>query len=321
MARHRSALLPWLVAFIGCSESTVPAIPRPAPMHQRAAQNSVRGVADSDDHHSTGAHIHSEASSSSHFGPLLPREAASGPTEGSIACGAKRCKAGLEVCASDETSGWHCVKESEKNGASGSVWACDDASDCPHGQSCCQTFASATTWVECAEPTGNCALELCVEGEGAPCRPGLTCHNGACLPPKKSASCGPGLTCPSSLPVCLYEAGKAVCIDEETARARNEVADPPVIGIYACTRPSDCGGSWKCCTSMSFGAIRTGCSHACDITNTMVVCQSDRDCKPMVEAGCQGDMDCAKSIRCRPAVSVHDPGFRGAIPSWLKVCH
>jgi len=309
------------VAFACCEPQQPAAV---APSLESSGGASPRGTPRSDADADAGVSDAAEAADVAADSPptgldlSLVREAAPGPTQGSIACGKERCKAGSEVCALGEGGRWRCLKASEKSQASASVWECDEASDCQRGQSCCLSFASAAEWVGCAEPKGNCALELCIEGDGAPCRAGLECKQGACVPPRKPATCGPGKTCPAKSPMCVYRAGKGSCVDDETARKRAENAQESGVGVYACTRPSDCGGGWKCCTSMSDGARFTRCGHACDSANTMQVCERDLDCKPLAEAVCGGEARCMKNIKCQPAPA--DGDLASAVPGWMKVC-
>jgi len=91
--------------------------------------------------------------------------------------------------------------------------------------------------------------------------------------------------------------------------------DARVSGIYACTKPSDCG-TQRCCTSMGLGEKQTTCMNQCDLGNSMMLCETAADCGALERDHCHGDAACRRSIRCA-SPATDKPG---GVPPWMKVC-
>jgi len=88
-----------------------------------------------------------------------------------------------------------------------------------------------------------------------------------------------------------------------------------VSGIYACTKPSDCG-TQRCCTSMGLGEKQTTCMNNCDLGNSMMLCETVADCAALGRDHCHGDASCLRSVRCAPP----ETDKPGGVPAWTKVC-
>jgi hypothetical protein len=115
----------------------------------------------------------------------------------------------------------------------------------------------------------------------------------------------------------VWSDGKGRCTDAkeaEAAQQRVQGGSSQTEGAFACTRSSDCGAGSQCCTSMTVGPHATNCSNQCDLANSMRVCDSDRDCRPIAKALCAGDPGCWQQVRCSALPS--SSGY----PSWLKTC-
>jgi hypothetical protein len=229
-----------------------------------------------------------------------------GSTRGTIACGAERCTAGKQVCTS-ASARWHCVDGKAESGMGGLY--CDDGTDCGPGLTCCMTGASAELVQECTTrhgPESNCAREVCKPG-GARCPRGQRCEGSFC-------SSDLAVTCPGSGKVrcgndeyCEWKSDATACVKEPVPVEDTE--EPR--GVFACTKPLDCGKGNQCCTSMSVFWHSTGCATNCDVTNSRLVCESASDCKPML-ALVPSDMRQKAKLTCKP--------IDGEGPPWLKVC-
>ncbi|MDX2052950.1 MAG: hypothetical protein SFV15_11195 [Polyangiaceae bacterium] len=253
---------------------------------------------------------------------LPPRDRGILSTLKHIACGESRCVAGREVCALGDDKQWHC--QAPPTNAQG-YYACDDISDCVGSRICCRSFASAHEVYECSEPRGDCAAVSCAAPDGLKCPAGQHCSDGHCAP-RTSATCGSRLRCEGETPICAWGTAPS-CVTVERAEALANTLEMPggvvvegagsaVRGVYACTKPSDCG-SFHCCTSMSFGPKLTLCSHRCDSLNGQQVCQTNRDCADRARAYCGDNLECRRKVRCVPA---RDDDMFSAVPPWLKVC-
>jgi hypothetical protein len=235
-----------------------------------------------------------------------------GSTNRTIACGKLRCVAGKEACVLPPGStAWQCIPAAE---ASGNSYACDDASDCGAPKVCCRSFASADEVYHCERADGDCAAIACVEGDGATCPKGQRCLGSRCGTDFR-ATCVSARPCPHGSPYCSWSTTPA-CVDvkvaDETAARISEPGAP--LGIYACTKPSDCG-TLRCCTSLSYAEKQTNCSHACDLANSMLLCNDETDCRVAMGV-CGDDRECRARMRC-----VRPPGVPpGNTPPWMKVC-
>ena len=237
----------------------------------------------------------------------LPREVTPGPTKGTIACGDRRCAAGTEVCGIvDPDLAWACVPTGQPELLTHSSYECDDPSDCSGGKTCCRSFASADEAYICAKRGQGCRMEVCVEGDGAPCPKKQQCSSGLCVPEKdERATCAERRQCDAAKPICKWD-GTGECI--ELARAEKlfrEIENPDAdFSLFACTQNSDCGAGFHCCTGMR-GPKLTFCSLECDLLNGYQFCKTSRDCPA-------GD---GFKFTCKT------PGEVGvSMPSWSRVC-
>jgi len=195
-------------------------------------------------------------------------------------------------------------------------YACDDASDCAAPLTCCRLFASAAEVFECGKPHGNCAELPCAEPDGLRCPAGQKCSEGYCHADAR-ATCGPAQRCPAERPYCAWSSAPA-CVDEAAAVSDADALlnlRGNVSGIYACTKPSDCG-TQRCCTSMGLGEKQTTCMNNCDLGNSMMLCETVADCAALGRDHCHGDASCLRSVRCAPP----ETDKPGGVPAWMKVC-
>jgi len=240
---------------------------------------------------------------------LGPRGGAPGSTRGTIACGESRCIAGKEACIANLVAGkWICVPSSDPLQDGG--YRCDDGLDCPLGETCCESFASSSTWAVCTNRNRDCAIELCEPG-GARCPAGQTCRNGYCHVAAR-ASCG-NRVCGADKPLCLWGKNATCGNDDDRSRIDAAHADggaTDVTGVYVCTKRADCG-TQMCCTG-ALGPDRTFCSNQCDLANNQIVCDRDTDCASLNAAYCPG-ASCAKCTK-------PDEERRSALPPWMKFC-
>ena len=225
------------------------------------------------------------------------RTGAPGSTRGTVACGAARCNAPAEVCVWDEKGfAWACVKPAATAaGESADLqgFACDDGTDCPAGETCCQRWIDVGTpgsvCVRRAED-GACSAELCLPG-GARCPPGRTCTSqspdepGDCEAPRGPATCAGRRRCPAEAPVCVEHQGKLACAAPGSAIWKEARAR------WQCTLPSDCNAGDTC--FFAFGddghEMRTYCGrYTPSYRGTMA-------CDP------RGPSPCGKDAACRAA--------------------
>jgi hypothetical protein len=278
------------------------------------------------------------------------------PASGSIACGSKACVAGREVCcflhAYDAAYRGECVESvalrekgdclawfgrpriHQQDGVS-ATWnavslECDDASDCPSGESCCyEGSAGLSQW---GEPfgavcrAGACGAErFCSDSE--PCPRRHVCevlpeeawasaqkpepfvqHNErlelrACRLADARVVCGDAI-CQGNTPDCCWNMnqGRGECLKPHEDCRWHSVS---------CDDDADCPEGLRCC--MGYSGI-VGCSQRCDASGDpealmgSPVCQRDADC-PKVDGASQ---------RCAPFGSsdpdepqYYPPGIRG----------
>ena len=208
------------------------------------------------------------------------RLAVAGSTRGNVACGASRCAVPAEICVSlEQTAGagatFRCVPKGRELEAE-QAYACDDASDCAEGQTCCLGVESASSTYACSERSGaraNCALEICVEGGGAPCPTGQVCKAGVCAPDGARATCNGGQRCPLSAPICVWAKGAATCTRQLTGRSDGEPSPTEV--RMSCSSKRDCGDGLRCCTNALGDS--SSCRVNCDYANNQELCERDAD--------------------------------------------
>ncbi|HEY3666285.1 MAG TPA: hypothetical protein VGL19_09805 [Polyangiaceae bacterium] len=224
---------------------------------------------------------------------------------GTIACGAARCKAGTQVCSLSQGS--TCVDAATK--PAGGALYCDDASDCKAGLACCQTGASSELVQVCTPrkgPESECAGEVC-EPSGAPCPKGEHCEQQACQFDRRVTCPNRGAPCAKNQ-YCEWKAGQLSCVDQPTEPSSAAEG----YAAFACTRPADCGPGNQCCTGMAEAWHATYCAVNCDLSNTMTICSSARDCRRSLELIPAGPERNKAKLTCA--------ALGDGAPSWLKSC-
>jgi len=241
-----------------------------------------------------------------------------GDTLRTIACDQTRCRAGQEACAVLD-SGMKCIARSPtQEYTAEQVFECDEGSDCPTGSICCALHMGGGF---CERLVGNapplyCNSQLCLPDAGAPCPKGTSCEAsgdatpGVCVQPVR-ATCAPGKRCSAEAGSCVwtYATASGQCggsVDEEAL-------DSGRIGVFACTKASDCGRAMRCATNTQFYTRGTFCAPATEPANSYYVCDTDAQCRSVMEGS-------AKRARC---VSVlRDENFKDdKFPPWMSVCH
>jgi len=244
-----------------------------------------------------------------------------GDTHGTIACGETRCQAGEEACREAV-----CVPLSpERDYAGDTVFECDDSSDCAAGSTCCELHMEGGY---CQPREGNappryCNEELCIPNAGAPCPTGeacvTPCTDGLCpsyceTSPLR-ATCAPGKRCEEQVGLCLwtYATATGQCVDPANRVALIERADEDEsIGVFACTKPSDCAPMMRCCTSRSLATRGTFCQPASELANGTFLCTSDADCRKGMQE---------PFTRARCVLASRDPDFKEwHYPPWISLC-
>jgi hypothetical protein len=236
--------------------------------------------------------------------PDQPPPEPAGSTRSTIACGSARCLAGKQLCQLTEAP--TCVDVVAN--PQGSRFECDDASDCKTGLTCCQSGASDELVQRCTPrrgPSSDCATELCKPG-GAPCPNGEHCEHDYCAFDHRVTCPTGGASCAKNA-YCEWKAGQAACLAEPT---NLNIVDEGH-GIFACTRPADCGPGNQCCTSMVAGWHNTYCATNCDLANTQLICSKPIDCRAKLQL-------LPPNVRGRAKLSC-EPNGEGA-PPWLKTC-
>jgi hypothetical protein len=238
---------------------------------------------------------------------------APGSTRGTIACGKTRCKAPGEMCFWDEDAfTWTCKpapRLAPDEPSPGMM--CDDGTDCPQGQTCCEEWATmgsrSSTCVPRAQVNARCSDELCLE-DGARCPPGRTCkvrpgeEEGVCEAEKGPATCAGKKRCPASAPICVDGPHGLACV----AKGTPEFDAAPSNRRWECTRQSDCNAGDTC--SYSYGdnpaEMDTWCGRwAAPYRGTLV-------CEPGGANPCGNDAECRATHTCSPS--------KGG-PAWLGV--
>ncbi len=299
----------------GCAGSTSTLVPLPTPSPSPSAVPSVLSAApaSSDAPAASVASAPPPASEAAVFEDRV-QPGLAGSTIKTIACGKKRCRAGSEVCTlKSEPYEWVCRPPTTNDS---SFYGCDDASDCAAPLACCRSFASADEIFSCAKPNEDCAALPCTEPDGTKCPRGQHCSDGYCTTDHR-ATCSGGKQCPKEAPYCAWSSAPA-CINVDAAEAAaNTLYDDgaQVSGVYACTKPSDCGGH-QCCTSMSYAEKLTNCFHRCDGLNGMLLCTRDSDCRERAAQWCGDNARCRRAVRCVAPT----PEGPSNLPPWMKVC-
>lgn len=234
-------------------------------------------------------------------GPNLPPEkgAAPGSTEETIACGMKRCAARKEICAYISlAAGLDCrpfpYDRSDLTKAQGI--ACDDASDCLAGETCCRRLSrnagEDTVCVPTATAADVCEEESCAEGGGA-CLGGAACNVvangvGACevKKPARHATCAGGRRCPDDKPICAVSAVGPTCV-AYGGSAFKAVASAH---RYECTKHEDCGAGEVCVHVFGEGEhdVETYCTRPSPNMGNMLCSASDK-------AACNDDAACFRA--------------------------
>lgn len=227
------------------------------------------------------------------------RTGAPGDTKGTISCGRVRCKAESEACVR-ENGLWACAALTAAPTAN-DQFQCDDGSDCTTpGWTCCTNdrhYASCS--VMRAVDSDPCNFEVCSTDPGASsCPKGQSCVDGICRPPPSRATCAAKKSCPPEAPNCAWTDGAGHC-----------VADAGL----ECTRPSDCGPGFTCCTQKTFGddAIAgTHCQAGCG-TDLEVVCEKTAECPGVYATGANPGLLPQKCTKRAPS---------GDYPTWSGKC-
>lgn len=234
---------------------------------------------------------------------LEPRRGVKGSTRGKIACGKQWCAAEKEKCVVVEGPAWACIARDDEKTPYNGVFVCDDGTDCPQGQTCCLSFASADVAFGCAtrKEGQDCKLEVCEPG-GARCPAGQRCDEGFCRPEKvPGPRCGKQ-HCSGDARFCAWQKGKGECVNGEKAEALSQkMFEPDGPAILRCTESRDCGTGMKCCTGMGAGPKESYCSLNCDLVNSMKYCISDADCPTIM----------GTRLRCLP---------EAGLPPWSRLC-
>lgn len=226
-----------------------------------------------------------------------PRRAgAPGSTRGTVACGATRCTS-PDACAWDDaTSAWRCGPARPGD----FVFACDDGTDCPQGETCCRVFESSATdhgtCVARAEVDRRCSDEICLQG-GAKCPAGRACTSqspddaGSCEAPKGPATCTGKKPCPAERPICTMQDAGLACV---------EAGSPAYRGVsperrWQCTRPEDCSGGDTC--FLAFGERANELGTVCGRWSASQ--SGARICDATGPSPCGADAKCPAATECR----------------------
>jgi hypothetical protein len=254
--------------------------------------------------------------------PAAPqfRTALPGDTRGTIACGEVRCRAGKQAC-----NGSKCIPLSATHDYDSSdepVFECDEGSDCPAGTVCCQLHMGGGY---CQprfgkSPPLHCNAELCIPNAGAPCPTGESCvtpcEDGICesycATRPLRATYAPGKRCDADKGVLVwtYATATGKCVGlEEMERLYQTAVDDERIGIFPCTRPSDCASAMRC---VAAGPRGTSCQPAGELANSTYVCSSDADCRKGMDAPFTRTK-CELAARNEYYQDYH-------YPPWMSVC-
>lgn len=241
-------------------------------------------------------------------------------TRGTIACVDKRCRAGTEACVLGSPS--RCVPTSPDKAYGPhdySVYECDEGSDCPPGSACCESHMGGGYCQPRVggAPAHSCVAELCLPDVGASCPAGEICvvnpnaeiHLGNCETRPVRATCTHGKRCSASAGayVWTHATARGVC----SASVDEEALDAGTIGVFGCTRPSDCGSGQRCCTSAQDSRRGAGCQPTRELASSMLLCSRDVDCQSSMQ-------EPYNRAKCVPVSS--DSEVRGELPPWISAC-
>lgn len=222
-----------------------------------------------------------------------------GDTRGTIACGETRCLAGKQACGGTGCIPFSATRDYPTNDGE-PVYECDDGSDCPAGSGCCALHMGGGY---CQPRFGKapplyCNAALCIPDAGAACPAGESCAtpcddehcDSNCETRPMRATFAPGKQCDGGALVWTYASATGRCVGHrELDSLYQHQDDDDRIGIFQCTRPSDCGSAMRCVTG---GPKGSSCQPAGELANNTYLCTSDADCRmgiqePFTRAKCQ----------------------------------
>lgn len=116
---------------------------------------------------------------------------------------------------------------------------------------------------------------------------------------RTGATCQGGARCPGEQPICFVAPDRVACV---TAAEAETVPHDGRHLAFACSRGSDCDGSWRCCTAAL--GDRARCAPSCDVANELELCGSDQECA-------------LEPARCVAVAADED---ELALPPWVKAC-
>jgi hypothetical protein len=256
--------------------------------------------------------------------PRPPRSGAPGSTKGTVACGEVRCKAPGEKCGWDEGKrAWACesMKSSPEESADPErpLYACDDGTDCPAGETCCVEWGNrsfgAHTCVARRNVLSQCMVEVCLP-DGARCPKGRTCVvastmfsgdtavEGTCNAPKGTATCAEKKKCPADQPICVSTDKGLQCVAEGSAAYKSA----PAHKRFECTLQSDCNAGQSC--QHSFGEAPDVDTFCGDYNPAFM---GTLACEPGDPNFCGKDKECLARQTCHHAEG--DPPWLGGVTS------
>jgi len=241
-----------------------------------------------------------------------------GDTRGTIACGETRCRAGKQACDGSKCVPISATHDYNNNGES--AFECDDGSDCAAGSVCCALHMGGGY---CQPQFGKapplyCNAELCIPDAGAACRSGESCVTPCtdglcesyCATRPLRATYAPGKQCEQGALVWTYATAMGTCVGFPELEALYETAsDDDRIGIFECTRPSDCAPAMRC---VAAGPRGTVCQPAGELANMTYVCNTNAECR-------KGMQEPFTRAKCELAARNQDyQDFH--YPPWVSVC-
>ncbi len=192
--------------------------------------------------------------------------------------------------------------------------ACDDGTDCPQGQTCCNVwgehFSQTTKCVARADVNATCAAEMCMPrgAGGALCPNGRSCEGatttqeGRCMAHAGPATCGGRQKCPASAPYCVAMATGTACVAKDSAAWKAVRGERR----FECTLQSDCSAGDTC--AYEFGEIEHETATYCGKWHPAY--QGSLVCEVGKLEPCGGDAACRAMMFCHP---------RSGGPKWMGV--